>query len=72
MNKKKQVDDGEGKARQSESLEEQVIDEVSDSKEIHALSLVECTTVEVSTHIIHNGSCLRTLENTLLSSCFLC
>ncbi|KAK4760303.1 hypothetical protein SAY87_005196 [Trapa incisa] len=41
-----EVDDGEGKTHRSESLEEQVIDEVIDSKEIHSLTLVESTIVE--------------------------
>lgn len=67
MNTMKQVDDGGEKARGSESLEEQVIDEVTVSKEIHAPLRVECTTVEVSTYILYyEYSNLNTLPQLLL------
>lgn len=51
MDTMKQVDDGEEKSRESESMEEKVVDEVTVSKEIHAPVPVEHTTVEVSTYI---------------------
>lgn len=67
----KQVDDGERKASENESLEDQVIDEVNTSNETHAPLPVDCTTIKVSTHIIYNQSCRLTLGNTLLHMLFL-